>query len=103
MAGAALLASLLGHAGLQPAMAADMARGELLYDTHCVACHTTEMHWRKQRLANDWNSLKVQVGRWQSSIQLNWDEDEIANVAAYLNQLYYKFPVQKEDKAISHK
>ena len=89
--------------GLGDARAADAVRGELLYNTHCVACHTSKMHWRDQRLATDWDSLKVQVRRWQSAIELNWDEDDIASTAYYLNRMYYQFQAPREDKVISGK
>ena len=67
-------------------------RGELLYSTHCNACHTSEVHWRKQKLATDWSSLKAQVRRWQVNIGLDWNEQEITDVARYLNAAYYDFP-----------
>ena len=76
------------------------ARGELLYSTHCNACHTSEIHWRKQKLATDWNSLKVQVRRWQASIGLSWSEEEINDVTHYLNVLHYGFPIP-DQKGIS--
>lgn len=66
-------------------------RGELLYSTHCNACHTSKIHWREQKLATDWNSLTAQVRRWQASIGLGWDEEEITDVAHYLNDIYYGF------------
>ena len=66
-------------------------RGELLYSTHCNACHTSEVHWRKQKLATDWSSLKAQVRRWQANIGLVWSEEEITDVARYLNAAYYDF------------
>jgi len=69
------------------------SRGELLYATHCSACHTSEIHWRERKLATDWSSLKVQVRRWQANIGLDWNEQEIADVAHYLNALHYGFPV----------
>ncbi|HYR05577.1 MAG TPA: cytochrome c [Gallionella sp.] len=68
------------------------ARGELLYSTHCNACHVAEIHWREQKLATDWHSLKAQVRRWQTSIGLGWSEEEIMDVAHYLNATYYGFP-----------
>ncbi|MDO8292099.1 MAG: cytochrome c [Gallionella sp.] len=68
------------------------SRGELLYATHCSACHTSEIHWREQKLATDWSSLRVQVRRWQTNIGLNWNEEEIADVVHYLNAAYYDFP-----------
>lgn len=58
---AACMLIFLGCASapLRDARAADAVRGELLYNTHCVACHSTKMHWRDQRLATDWKSLTV--------------------------------------------
>lgn len=97
------LASICACAGLQDAAAADIARGELLYGTHCVACHTTQMHWRDQRLAKDWKSLNAQVRRWQDAVQLNWDDEDIASTASYLNRLYYQFPEPPEQKVFSSK
>jgi hypothetical protein len=99
--GAIVLACFLGLACAREAGAADIGRGELLYNTHCIACHTSKMHWRDQRLAQDWTSLNVQVRRWQSSIQLDWNDDDIVNVAAYLNRLYYRFPEPDKDRVIS--
>lgn len=69
------------------------SRGELLYATHCNACHSSEIHWREKKLATDWDSLKVQVRRWQANIGLNWSEEEVTEVAHYLNKLHYAFPV----------
>lgn len=67
-------------------------RGELLYSTHCIACHTTQMHWRDQKLATDWNSLKAQVQRWQGAASLNWSEDDVLEVTRHLNERIYRFP-----------
>lgn len=68
------------------------SRGRLLYGNHCIACHTTQMHWRDGRLATDWASLKEQVRRWQAAAQLGWTEDDIDDVARFLNDAYYRFP-----------
>lgn len=68
-------------------------RGELLYATYCSACHASEVHWRNQRLATDWDSLVAQVRKWQASIGQSWSDDEIVDVAHYLNALYYDFPM----------
>ncbi|MBO9648789.1 MAG: cytochrome C [Variovorax sp.] len=73
------------------APAAAQSRGELLYTTHCVACHTTEVHWRDRRLATDWDSLQAQVSRWQAIGFLGWSDDDIAAVTKYLNESYYGF------------
>lgn len=71
--------------------AAAQSRGELLYTTHCIACHTTKMHWRDQRQATDWPSLIVQVQRWQANAALGWNDDDVAAVAHHLNDTIYRF------------
>jgi hypothetical protein len=58
--------------------------------THCIACHTTQMHWRDRKLVTDWPSLKLQVRRWQAAAQLNWSEDDIDDVARFLNDTFYR-------------
>ena len=90
--GAALVAALLSLPGLpSPAQAAD-ARGALLYDTHCIGCHTAQAHWRDRRLVTDWASLREQVRRWQDLQRLNWSEDDITLVARHLNNRFYRVP-----------
>jgi len=74
----------------------DEPRGKLLYETHCIVCHTSGIHWREQKLATDWNSLKFQVRRWQTSIGLGWSEEEITDVTDYLNAIHYGFPITGE-------
>ena len=75
-----------------------MSQGELLYTTHCVGCHTKDIHWREKKLAKDWNTLVEQVRRWQASGHLKWGEEEIAAVARYLNGTFYKYAEPEEKK-----
>jgi mono/diheme cytochrome c family protein len=86
---ACLAACALPAALAQPAVPA--ARGELLYSTHCIACHSREIHWRQKKLATDWASLMVQVRRWAGNGGLGWSEEEIGDVARYLNAVHYRF------------
>lgn len=74
------------------AQEAEPARGQLLYGTHCIECHSTQMHWRDQRLARDWGSLVVQVRRFQGIAGLDWSAEDIEAVARYLNETIYRFP-----------
>ncbi len=67
------------------------SRGELLYTTHCISCHTTEMHWRDKRSVNDWTTLKLQVRRWQDAASLAWSDGDILEVSRYLNESIYHF------------
>lgn len=67
------------------------SRGALLYATHCIACHNTQMHWRDARVAKDWPSLKAEVRRWQAGARLAWSDEDISEVTRHLNALYYGF------------
>jgi mono/diheme cytochrome c family protein len=67
------------------------ARGQLLYDTHCIECHNSQMHWRDKKLASDWVSLKAQVTHWQAVALLNWSEADIVEVTRHLNAAIYRF------------
>jgi mono/diheme cytochrome c family protein len=67
-------------------------RGELLYTTHCIACHNATIHWRDKKIAKDWIGLKAQVRRWQDISGLAWSDRDIVEVAGYLNARYYHYP-----------
>lgn len=82
----------LGHLAVaQTPPMRDATRGELLYTTHCIACHSTEVHWRDKKLVTDPTSLHAQVRHWQSYSGLGWGGDDVAEVARYLNVRYYHF------------
>jgi mono/diheme cytochrome c family protein len=75
---AVLLVSLGSQAHADATPFGDAARGELLYATHCIACH------RK--------GLQSEIGRWQAVEGLRWNREDIADVARYLNGIYYRYP-----------
>lgn len=70
----------------------DATRGELLYATHCIACHDVQIHWRDKRVAADWAGLQAEVRRWQIISRLGWSEDDVVDVTRYLNTLHYHYP-----------
>ena len=70
----------------------DVGRGELLYSTHCIACHDTQVHWRDKKLVTDWRSLQAEVRRWQEISGLGWSDDDVTAVTRYLNTLHYRYP-----------
>jgi mono/diheme cytochrome c family protein len=76
----------------QTAPATPDSRGELLYSNHCVACHSTQIHWRDNKLATDWATLNAQVRRWSSNTGAAWGEEDILLVTRYLNAAYYHYP-----------
>ena len=69
----------------------DEARGQLLYETHCNACHSTQIHWRDQKQVTDWESLVTQVRYWQFICGLSWNRDEIDDVAHHLDKNFYGY------------
>lgn len=73
------------------AQSAEPSRGRLLYETHCIACHNSQMHWRDQRLARDWPGLVAQVRGWQARAELGWSDGDITEVARHLNDTIYRF------------
>jgi len=87
------LIALATASGLAAAQTPVPSRGELLYDAHCVACHSQQMHWRARRTAVDWPSLKEQVALWQGRARLGWSDDDVTEVARHLNDTYYRYPV----------
>jgi hypothetical protein len=97
LAALALMCAALAAApsvGGQAPGEAPASGGALLYDTHCIACHSKEIHWRDRKLAIDWPSLAAQVRRWQKNTGLQWSDDEIEQVTRYLNRTIYRFPDQ---------
>ena len=92
----AALLFALALAGAAQAQAVSPSRGQLLYDTHCIECHNTQMHWRARKQAHDWDSLKAQVRRWQATANLGWTETDVTDVARHLNETIYQFPQPQE-------
>ena len=80
------------QASSEPVAMADERRGRLLYETACIACHTTQAHWRDKRVVRSWPDLVGQVTRWQHNAGQNWDAAEIVDVAAHLNERFYHLP-----------
>lgn len=77
---------------------ADVRRGAALHETHCTACHNklvdgdgTLLYTRGDRKIHAFPALRTQVQRCQSSQRLQWRDEEVDDVAAYLNAAYYHF------------
>ena len=77
---------------------ADVAAGKTLHATNCVSCHASSyggdgagIYTREYAKVKTSKGLVAQVRNCNTMIGLKWFEDEELNVAAYLNQTYYKF------------
>jgi hypothetical protein len=79
-------------------VSASEQRGQLLYENHCTSCHTSTAHIREQRKTKTSAELRAWIQRWSDELKLNWRQDELADVYQYLNNHYYKFPVDAAAK-----
>lgn len=91
-AAALLLVSACTTATVDQPMTADAARGRLLYENACVACHTTQAHWRENSVVQSWDGLLYQINRWQDVAGQGWVETDIRDVGAWLNREFYRLP-----------
>jgi len=73
---------------------ANVERGRLLYENHCTSCHTSTVHIREQRKSKAPAEVRAWIRRWSGELKLNWSEDELADVYQYLNNRFYKFPIE---------
>jgi hypothetical protein len=77
------------HAGAQ---VPSVDRGRGLYENHCVACHTSKVHTRVNRLPMSQAELREIVNRWQNVEKLMWNSQDVDDVVAFLNRTQYQFP-----------
>ena len=71
--------------------AADADRGKLLYEARCDSCHDQSVHTRGRKVATDFDEVRKYVQRWNINLGGAWGEEEIADVAIYLNGKFYSY------------
>ena len=71
--------------------AAEPSRGRLLYESHCSGCHDKSVHGRESRVAKSFADIRAQVFRWNTFVGTSWSNQDIDQVAQYLNSRYYQF------------
>ena len=86
-----LTALLLLTMAIPMAQAEDISKGETLYQANCVSCHTDSVMTRPDRKVNNLKQLNGQVRRCEQALNLAWFDEDINQVADYLNKNYYKF------------
>ena len=70
-------------------VAADEARGKLLYENHCMVCHESTVHVREDRKVEDRAGIMRMVVRFSDHLGLDWSAEEMRDVADYLAAEYY--------------
>jgi cytochrome c2 len=74
-----------------PAHAGDAAQGKKLHDAKCFACHDTGIYTRKDSIILSLGALKKRVKFCEGANKVGWNEQQIDDVVAYLNQTFYKY------------
>lgn len=69
----------------------DLDRGRLLYDNHCIVCHTSKVHRRFPPSAIDPDALRYIVKVWVEEQSLHWSQQDIEDVVQYLDRTHYRF------------
>lgn len=77
---------------------ADIVAGKALVEQHCISCHASSyradgsgIYTREDHKVKTSQGLVAQVRICSTMLGLKWFDEEEINVAAYLNQMYYKF------------
>ena len=66
--------------------------GKVLYEkSKCQKCHGTEVFTRNGRKVKSLKALETQVRMCDSQLSVNWFDEDISDVVAYLNKAFYKF------------
>jgi mono/diheme cytochrome c family protein len=85
---------LLAGSGSSVAESESFDRGQALYENHCMFCHEATVHTRATRRATSVAELRKWVSTWSFHASLGWTDEEIDDVADYMNRRYYHFSSQ---------
>ncbi len=83
----AILCSLLTNWAW--AETANIERGRLLYENHCLACHESQVHIRNNQKVHTLGGVNREVIRWSEELKLTWRASEINDVSHYLYRTFY--------------
>ncbi len=72
--------------------AAQVDRGQGLYENHCQECHDNNVHTREESKPKSIKDLRAWVRTMGIYSDLDWGNDEIEDLTRYLNQRLYRFP-----------
>ena len=93
--GAGLVVAVSASLGQVAALyAAELDRGQALYENHCTTCHDATVHTRAARRVQNRGDLQLYVSTWSFHAQLGWSREEIIDVTGYLDHSYYHFTEQ---------
>lgn len=95
MAGRSFLLCLpLFIASLTVVHAENITIGKELHQENCLRCHQAEIYERPDRTVKTLKHLRSQVLFCAVSNDIEWFDEEIDDVTAYLNAFYYLFEIK---------
>ena len=80
---------------LTPVLAVDLKNGKSLHDENCLRCHNESKYTREDRMIKNFQQLHERIKQCELMAELTWFDEEIDDVAAYLNDQFYHFNLQK--------
>ena len=80
---------------LTPVLAVDLKNGKLLHDENCLRCHNESKYTREDRMIKNFQELHERIKQCELMAELTWFDEEIDDVAAYLNDQFYRFNLEK--------
>ncbi len=86
-----LLFLCLLMAPLVTIQAEDINVGQELHQKNCLSCHQTKIYERSDRTVKTLKHLRSQVLFCAVNNDIEWFDEEIDDVTAYLNTFYYLF------------
>ena len=78
-----------------PVLAVDLENGKSLHDENCLRCHDESKYTRKNRIVKNFQQLYERIKQCELMAELTWFDEEIDDVAAYLNDQFYHFNLEK--------
>ena len=78
-----------------PVYAVDLENGKLLHDENCLRCHDESKYLRKNRIIKNFQQLHERIRQCELTTELTWFDEEVDDVAAYLNNQFYHFDTEK--------
>ena len=78
-----------------PVQAVDIENGKALHNENCLRCHNETIYTRENRLVNSFHELRTRIRDCELMSEAAWFDEEIDDVAAYLNQAFYHFKLEK--------
>lgn len=85
-----LLAAASGaHAAFLPG---DPAKGKVIHDQQCVACHDSSVYTRPNRMVKSVEGLIGRVNFCNRQLNKKLTDDQVNDIINYLDKQYYHFP-----------